>query len=297
MPSLLRNRLAERVLRPAFSVVGRHVDQRMERTTHAVQNDLDALHHEVADLRRRQYGLTLLLDGADRGTQRMPTATEIDTLVREVRTTTGGGEHARREVTSAYRTVVALEALGIGRLPGSTSDVCGKLATVPLLSPPGGDILEIGPAHGLFAAALVRMMHRAGAEPRLTIVGPATDADQREDVVRANLALGGVAFGSGAGLGARLLGGLPGDTAVRTAVADREYGVIVVSGDHSRVGVAADLEWAEEIAASGAVVVLDGYGGQASPGVQDAADRHLAGGVSRLRMLGRVATTAYLRAG
>ncbi|MGW2561371.1 class I SAM-dependent methyltransferase [Streptomyces sp. NPDC001514] len=296
MPSLLSNRLAKRVLRPAFTLV----EQRLERATNALQADVDALHHEVADLRRQSYGLGLLLDNAGRDAHRMPTATQLDTLVRQVSTVTGAADDdARRDLTVAYRTVVALEALGVGRIAGSTSDVCGKLATVPLLAPPNGDVLEIGTRHGLFAAALLRMLHRAGTEPRLTIVDPLTGADPlrgddplvREDVVRANLAL----CGSRSGAQARIQQGASGDPEVRGAVADRRYGVIVIAGDPSVQAVLADLEWAEELAADGAVVVLDGHGDDTRPGVGEALAKHLANG-TRLTLAGQVAGTAFLRA-
>jgi hypothetical protein len=69
-----------------------------------------------------------------------------------------------------------------------------------------------------------------------------------------------------------------------------------VDGDHSLDGVRADLEWVEQIVAPGGIVVLDDYGDKAWPGVQDALDKHLASGASRLNLLGRVSTSAYLRA-
>ncbi|UUN27309.1 class I SAM-dependent methyltransferase [Streptomyces sp. FIT100] len=286
MPSLLSNRLAKRVLRPAFTLV----EQRLERATTALQSDLDALHHEVADLRRQSYGLGLLLDHAGRDGHRMPTATQLDTLVREVTTVTGASDaHARSELTVAYRTVVALEALGIGSMPGSTSDVCGKLATVPLLAPPNGDVLEIGTGHGLFASGLLRMLHRAGVEPRLTAVGPLTAADPltgpvREDAVRVNLAL----CGGRSAAEARI-------AAPRNAVSDRRYGVVVIAGDPSVDAVLADLEWSAELAADGAAVIVDGHADDTRPGVNEALGKHLATG-SRLRLLGQVAGTAVLRA-
>ncbi|MFE7778002.1 class I SAM-dependent methyltransferase [Streptomyces sp. NPDC057445] len=290
MPSLLSNRLAKRVLRPAFTLV----EQRLERATNALQADLDALHHEVADLRRQSYGLGLLLDHAGRDAHRMPTATQLDTLVREVCTATGASaDHARRDLTVAYRTVVALEALGVGRIAGSTSDVCGKLATVPLLAPPNEDVLEIGTRHGLFATALLRMLHRAGSEPRLTIVDPlaGTEPLVREDVVRANLAL----CGSRSGAQARIQQGASGEPEIRSAVADRRYGVIVIAGDPSVRTVLADLEWAEELATEGTVVALDGHADDTRPGVSEALAKHLANG-SRLKLAGQVAGTAFLRA-
>ncbi|MFF3291770.1 class I SAM-dependent methyltransferase [Streptomyces sp. NPDC003023] len=297
--SSLPNRLTKQLLRPALPLV--------ERMTRPLRSDVESLRREVADMRRQQYAFGLLLDGTGRGTHRMPTAGAIDTLVRQIETVSDGSPHARRSVVVAYRTVVAQEALGVGRLAGSTSNVCGKLATIPLLSPPNGDILEIGTLYGQFAAALLRMMHRAGIQPALTIVDPLagsqlqpgatphadpTGTPVREDVVLANLAPSG---GAGA-YPARIEQGFSSDPEVRSRVTDREYGVVVVDGDHSEDGVRADLEWVEELVAPGGIVVLDDYGDNKWPGVQDALDKHLADGTSRLRMLGRVSTSAFLRA-
>ncbi|MER5884681.1 class I SAM-dependent methyltransferase [Streptomyces sp. NPDC001941] len=226
MSPLLSNRLAKRVLKPAFTLV----EQRLERATHALQSDMDALHHEIADLRRRQYGLGLLLDRAGRDGDRMPTATQVDTLVREVRAVTGDeSDRVRHDVTVAYRHLVAVEALGVGSLAGSVSDVCGRLATVPLLAPAGGDVLEVGGRGGLFAAALRRMLLRAGARARVTLVAPG------EDSAHDDLSLGG---------GGEVLAGLE-------EAAGRAYQVLVV-------GAGQELAPVLELAAPGAIVVVGG---------------------------------------
>ncbi|MFI5757504.1 class I SAM-dependent methyltransferase [Streptomyces sp. NPDC051569] len=327
MSFLLRNRLTKRIVRPAATHVDRRVDKRVDKrmeqrvdrrvdqrvdqrakpAVDALRTDLETLRREVAELRRHQYATSLLFDRTGRVNDRVPNAAEVDTLVREIAELTGeDSAYARRDVTVAFRNVVALEALGVGRLAGTTYNVCGKLAAVPLLAPPNEDVLEIGTLHGLFAATLTRMLHRAGLEARLTIVDPLagsqlqpgakqgaepTGTPVRMDVVRANLALAGRA-----GAEARIQRGLSGDPEVRAAVSDRRYGVIVVDGDHSKEGVLADLEWVEEIIAPGGIVVVDDYGDKSWPGVQQAADQHLAGGASRLEMLGRAATSAFLRA-
>ncbi|MFG3497847.1 class I SAM-dependent methyltransferase [Streptomyces sp. NPDC047928] len=280
MPSLLSNRLAKRVLRPAFTLI----EQRLERATHAFQSDLDALHHQMADLRRQSYGLSLLLGQAGRDGHRMPTATQVDTLVHEVRVLAGErDEHVRRDVTVAYRHLVALEALGAGGLSGSVSDVCGRLAAVPLLTPPNGEVLEIGTGHGLFAAALQRILRRDGVEARLTIVDPLDGPPTREETVRANLTLGGAPSSPGARL---VRGGLD-DAEVRDRVGDRRYGVIVVNGHGRGPGGAPepDLAQVRRLAAHGAVVVL---AGDAAPTA--------AAPTAGLTLLGRVADSAYCRA-
>ncbi|MES4832263.1 class I SAM-dependent methyltransferase, partial [Streptomyces anthocyanicus] len=108
--------------------------------------------------------------------------------------------------------------------------------------------------------------------------------------VRTNLGLAGPA-----GAAARIRQGFSEDPETRAAVSDRDYGVIVVDGDHSAEGVAKDLEWAEEIAAPGAIVVLDDYDDPSWPGIKDALDDRLKGS-TRFTFLGKAARSAYLRA-
>ncbi|MCP9987777.1 class I SAM-dependent methyltransferase [Streptomyces sudanensis] len=258
MPSLLSNPLTRRLLRPAVSLI----EQRMERVTHAFQKDLDALHHEVADLRRQSYGLGLLLDHAGREAHRMPTPVQVDRLVGEVRAVTGAAdERARDEITVAYRHLVALEALGVGGIGGTVSDVCGRLAAVPLLAADAGadgvvEVLEVGARQGLFAAALSRMLRRQGLEARLTLVDPLDGAPVREETVRDNLALGG-----GRPDGSRLVRGRLDEPGVRELVADRRYGVVLLNAPH---------DGARALAAPGAVVVCP-------DAVADPELRHLGG--------------------
>lgn len=268
--------------------------------------ELDRTRRELADMRAEGLGPELLLDSAGRGKARRPTRAEWSKLLTEIQVVTGD-EFARRSATTAYRTLVALEAVGVGRMAGTTANVVGKLATTPLLAPPrNADVLEIGTLYGLFAAGLLRQLHRRGVDPRLTIVDPLagdqlqpghkTTRDMsgvpvRADVVHANLALAGPA-----GARTRVRQGLSTDPVVRADVGDRAYGVVIVDGDHSFEGVLADLEWAEEIAADGALVVMDDYGDPYWPQVAEALDKHLAG-TTRMRLLGKVSTSAYLRVG
>ncbi|WP_079160216.1 class I SAM-dependent methyltransferase [Streptomyces pactum] len=98
-----------------------------------------------------------------------------------------------------------------------------------------------------------------------------------------------------AGTAARVRRGFSEDPETRAAVSDRAYGVIVVDGDHSAKGVRQDLRWTEEIAAPGAVVVLDDYGDPNWPGIEEALDEHLKE-PTRLTYLGKAAHSAFLRA-
>ncbi len=93
----------------------------------------------------------------------------------------------------------------------------------------------------------------------------------------------------------RLVKGFSEDPKVQAAVSDREYGVVIIDGDHSAEGVANDLVFAEKIVAPGGIVVLDDYGDKNWPGVERATKAHLAG-ESRFEVAGVVATSAFLRA-
>ncbi|SFC81383.1 class I SAM-dependent methyltransferase [Streptomyces aidingensis] len=218
-----------------------------------------------------------------------------------------GVSSAARETVTAYRTLLEVENRGVGRIAGGTANIVGKLAAVPLLRPPNGEILEIGCLYGLFAGALVRQVLRTGLDYHLTLVDPvatrqiqnghegrgedASGTPISESLIRANLALSGVDDGR-----LRLCRGFSQDEAVRAAAGDRRYGLVVIDGDHAREGVLADLEWVENIVVPGAVVVLDDYGARQWPGVEEATDEYLKRGDARLRWVGQVATSAFLRA-
>jgi hypothetical protein len=311
--SLLRSPVSRRLLRPVADLI----DQRIERQVRAAVRrtgtrpappapDTGRLVRDVEELRRRQLTIELLLGPGGRGISRMVGEASLEHLYAEVEALCGDREAAERNVAAAFRLLVALESLGVGRIAGGTMNICGKLGTIPLLDPPNDEILEIGTLYGMFSAGLVRMMERDGRSPALTIVDPfagvqlqpgtdrrpdPTGAPVDEQAVRTNLALAGPA-----GAGARIRQGFSEDPGTRAAVSDRAYGVIVVDGDHSAEGVARDLEWAEEIAAPGGIVVLDDYGDPRWPGIKDALEDRLKGR-TRFAFLGKAARSAFLRAG
>jgi acid phosphatase family membrane protein YuiD len=306
MGTLLTSPFGKRTLRPLTGLIDRRVDEAL-RTTQPGGSDaavIADLRRELAELQNRQRSLELLLDGSGRGMARMPSPSHLATTARELAAITGAADAAKRNVACAFRVLVALEALGVGRVAGGTMNICGKLAAVPLLDAPNDDVLEIGTLYGLFAAALLRMLERAGRDPQLSLVDPligvqlqpgtterpdASGTPVREAAVRTNLALAGAA-----GAATRVRQGYSTDPDVQADIGDRQYGAIIVDGDHSQDGVAADLRWVEEIVAPGGVVVLDDYGDRRWPGVQAALDEHLTR-PTRLTFLGRVATSGYLR--
>jgi predicted O-methyltransferase YrrM len=114
-----------------------------------------------------------------------------------------------------------------------------------------------------------------------------------EAVVRANLALAGVDDDR-----LRLIQGFSEDPQVQDAIADRQYGVMIIDGDHSADGVAGDLVLAERVVAPGGIVVLDDYGDHNWPGVETAVRAHLEAGPGQTRfdLVGVVSTSAFLRA-
>ncbi len=307
MRSLLTSKAVRRALRPVAELV----DQRVERQVRRVVGNSGGVvpsdvARELKTLRNRQRPLELFFDGTGRGASRLPSAPHLDRTIAELAEVTGKPEAAEGAVAQAFRLLVAMEALGVGRIAGGTMNIVGKLAAVPLLDPPNDDLLEIGTLYGMFGASLIRMMEKAGRDPRLTIVDPlagtqlqpgttmgadASGTPVREAAVRTNLSLVGPA-----GAATRIRQGFSEDPAVRARVSDRSYGVVVVDGDHSAAGVAADLEWAETLVAPGGIVVLDDFGHPKWPGIKEAFDKHMAAGTTRFTFLGQVAHSGYLRA-
>ncbi|MBC3993945.1 class I SAM-dependent methyltransferase [Streptomyces sp. AC563] len=294
--TLIASRSARRALRPVLD----QLDQRIDRKLRSARRELTVLREEL----RRAHSTDLLLGRDGRLTDRQPSREEIVELAAQIAVVTGR-DSAYKETVLAYRTLVELENRGVGRIAGSTRNILGKLAATPLLNPPNGEILEIGTLYGLFAGGMARQLLRTGLPYQLTIVDPLSPVQLQpgfeissdpsgtpvtEAVVRANLAYAGVEDAR-----LRLRKGFSEDPAVREELSDRQYGVLIIDGDHSFEGVANDLQWAEQVAAPGAVIVMDDYGDGRWAGVREATEKRLAGD-TRLRMIGQVATSAFLRA-
>jgi predicted O-methyltransferase YrrM len=302
--SIFTSRPVRRALNPVVTAMDRRIKRLSGAEVAGLRKELKETQQQVDNLRADNYAVELLLGSTGRGSHRTPTKGQIKKLADEVREVTGVAT-AERQIHLAYRTLVVLEALGAGRVAGGTMNVVGKLSTIPLLKPPNDEVLEIGTLHGLFAAGLARQLTSDGRTPSLTIVDPLADVQLQpghvvgadpsgtpisEQVVRANLTLSGLPHER-----LRLQQGFSNAPEVRAAVSDREYGVIVIDGDHSEEGVREDLEWAETIAASGGIVVLDDYTDRNWPGVEAAVEKHLAGD-TRFTLIGRIATSGFLRA-
>jgi hypothetical protein len=313
---VLRSRVSSPLTRPASDLL----DSRIRRISRRQGNeDVAAMRAEVDALSAQVRALTKAVERS----AKLSPALEIYTghklphmnraltdagfasLVKQVRGVVGDRPRVDHHVAVGVATLLELEARGLGRIAGGTQNVVGKLTTTPLLDPPNDEVLEIGTLFGLFVSGLHRQLCRRGRAPKLTIVDPLDGVQlqpERKDnpdhttvpvveaVLRHNLHLSGVPADD-----VRIVRGFSSDEEVRSVAGDRQYGVVVVDGDHSAEGVASDLVWVEELVAPGGVVVLDDYGDKKWPGVQSAVDTHLEG-TTRLSMIGVVASSAFLRA-
>jgi Methyltransferase domain len=303
-----------RALKPVISVLDRRIERLAgTRARQLYGSEVIDLRSQVIELRSElermragRFAVDLLLGSQGRRNSRLVSEAGIRELAAEVRHISGDAE-AYGRVVQTYRMLFELELRGVGRLAGSARNVLGKLATTPLLDPPNGEVLEIGTLFGLFSGGMARQLTRIGLRYQLTIVDPlatvqlqdgnlkpdASGSPVTETVVLANLALAGVEPGR-----MRLIKGFSEDPRVQAKISDRQYGVIIVDGDHSQEGVARDLVLAERIAAPGAIVVIDDYGDHNWPGVERATSAHLdtGPGGTRFDLVGVVATSAFLRA-
>jgi hypothetical protein len=225
-------------------------------------------------------------------------------LANEIKELTGVGDPTWR-MRQAFRSLLDHEARGLGRIAGTPYNIIGKLTVPTFLEPPDGPVLEIGTLFGLFAAALIKQFRGIGQFRRLSVVDPLvghqfqrgssgngdlTGTPVTARVVQHNLLTCGLSADD-----VRLIEGYSTDPEVQAQLAEEQYAVVVVDGDHSADGVYADLRWVETVTAPGAIVIVDDFGDAMWPGVEQATRRYLAEG-GRLRLLGQAATSAYLRA-
>ena len=310
----LEERLADLIDSRVRGEVARGLEQ-TERRFSALADDPDIrelVAGEVArrtaadrpDERQRHRAFTAdVLLGAGRSNDRTLCAQPHGDLTAEIQALSGLSD-VTLPLQQAYRTLLDHEARGLGRIAGTTYNILGKLVLPPLLQPAPGPILEIGTLFGLFSAALVRQFQRVGDFRSLTVVDPFVGTQVQDskpgrldrtgtpvtaEIAGRNFAACGLPAGE-----VRLVCGYSTDDDVRREVADRGYGVVVIDGDHSAAGVYRDLWWVQELVSPGGIVVMDDWGDPSWPGVEAAGRRYLADG-GRLELLGRAATSAYLR--
>lgn len=309
----LLHRQTEEMSREVASL-RRHGEESAESLQHraselrAIGDDLASIRSSLDDLARLGRSVQLVLGPQGRITSRLLDPDTVEALSIELRTVC---PEAQRDAVSvsvvqAYRLVLGLELLGVGRIAGRVENIVGKLAAVPLMATTPGEFLEIGTLHGLGAAAVCRQLSRRGMDYRATIVDPLggtqTQGGQNASpdpsgtpvvgsVVEENLRLLGVPPDR-----FRMIAGLSTDATVRSEISDRRYDVIVVDGDHDAEVVFEDLVFAESVASQGALILLDDYRDPSWPGIDEALTRYLARADAEFQLLGSVATTAILRA-
>ena len=285
----------------------------MDATESTPSIDAQVEDHEarIAALERRldkwaatTYSAGLLLGSGARLGDRVVGPRGFDRLANQIASVTGADD-VGRQLQVAYRSLFEAEARCVGRIAGSTSNILGKLVTTRLLATRPGSTLEIGTLFGVFAGALMRELARHELASDLTVIDPLEGVqlqpghNSRTDVSGSPVSIGSVEYNlRAAGLSPdryRILRGYSTTPDIRAQAADRKYSVIVVDGDHSYEGVAADLDWVVTITAPEAIIVMDDYGDARWPGVRRAVDEHLAAG-GRLALRGVVSTSAFLQA-
>jgi hypothetical protein len=116
----------------------------------------------------------------------------------------GDRQRAIVAIHEACRSLVEIELCCVGRIAGATPNVIARLAAIPLVPPPSGQVLEIGTVLGVGAVGIAR---RVGIDVHLRIVDSfagrrlqchgdesldASLSPVTQTVVHTNLALGGV---------------------------------------------------------------------------------------------------------
>lgn len=313
----LVNRAAERLVGTRLKAsIQRRVRQEVGGQRNALSADLQELvaaevsrqlaEHRAAEPAREpshaEFTLDVLLGSGGRFNRSL-NPRRWHSLVDDIRTVTGTAQPELR-MMQAFRTLLDHETRGLGRIAGSSYNVVGKLVVPVLLAPPAGAVLEIGTLFGLFAPALVKQFRQVGQFRSLTVIDPLaghqiqpgsspntdpTGTPVDEQTARHNFRVGGLTDD-----GVRLIRGFSTDPVVRAEAGDQAYAVVVIDGDHSEDGVYADLQWVETILAPGGIAVMDDFGDRMWPGVERATRRYLADG-GRLELLGRAATSAFLR--
>jgi hypothetical protein len=144
------------------------------------------------------------------------------------------------------------------------------------------EILEIGTLFGIGAGALYRTGTRAGQRVGLTLVDPldgyynaglrdsTTGVPVTFDVLMQNLKTLAVADSD-----LRVIVGKSGDDEVLTEVSDRQYDYLLIDGDHTLGGVAADFARYGGLVKPGGLLVFDDYDTTDWPQIKTFVDGHV----------------------
>lgn len=176
--------------------------------------------------------------------------------------------------------ICLLEDRGMGRIAAPIETIVMRQLALRSLPNRGKlEVMEIGTLFGLSAAVLYNFRGSRASGMHLTLVDPlegyyeaggadpVTGVDVSEATLRKNLADLDVPESD-----YRLIKALSADPQAIRPASDRLYDLILVDGDHSTAGVAADFENYGPLVKPGGLMIFDDYGSEHWPGIQPYVD-------------------------
>lgn len=176
--------------------------------------------------------------------------------------------------------ICLLEDRGMGRIAAPIETIVMRQLALRSLPNRGKlEVLEIGNLFGLSAAVLYNFRGARSAGMHMTLLDPlegyyeaggldpVTGVEVCEEVLRKNLADLDVPESD-----YRLIKALSADPRAISEASDRLYDFVLVDGDHSTAGVAADFENYGPLVKPGGLMIFDDYGSDHWPGIQPYVD-------------------------
>ncbi len=212
-----------------------------------------------------------------------------------------GIEFDDRRLAYLERKLVDVEARCRGRVAASADDAALRALVASALPTRHARVLEIGVLFAVnavylhdVAAYFYEDFHQTLIDPFFGYYGndepdPYSGVLVTADVARENLRLGGVPEDA-----YDIIVGLSTDTDVRAEAERRAYHAVLIDGDHSYDGVAADFAWSAGMVEPGGFVLIDDYRGPSWPDVTRFVD-DVARNDDRFEFVGSFARTAVLR--
>ncbi len=206
-----------------------------------------------------------------------------------------------RRLDYLERKLIDVEARCRGRLAAATDDAILRALVASALTTRRARVLEVGvlfAVNAVFlhdvAGFLYSDFHQTLIDPFFGYYGdeepdPYTGVLVSEAVARENLRTGGVPSAA-----YELLVGRSTDEDVRAAAGSHTYDAVLIDGDHSYEGVAADFSWSAGLIAAGGYLLIDDYRGPSWPDVTRFVDE-VAMADDRFELVGSFARTAVFR--
>lgn len=177
--------------------------------------------------------------------------------------------------------ICLLEDRGMGRIAAPIETIIMRQLALRSLPNRGKlEVMEIGTLFGLNAAVLYNFRGARASGMHLTLIDPLegyyeagaadpiTGVEVSETTLRKNLADLEVPTSD-----YRLIKALSADPQAVGPASDRLYDLILIDGDHSTAGVAADFENYGSLVKPGGLIIFDDYGSEHWPGIQPYVDQ------------------------